>query len=201
MARHPFDQPPRVDEHQRRAMRGDELGQPIVDLGPGLAGHDRLERRGRQLQRQIAAAHMAAVDDGASAGTGSAPTRKRATSSMGLCVADRPMRVSGAPVSACRRSSDSARCAAALVARDRMNLIDDHRARRAQHFPAGFGGEQNVQRLRRGHDDVRRTLPHAARAPPARCRRCAPPCGSPHRAGRARRARRGCPRAAPRRLR
>ena len=38
-----------------------------------------------------------------------APTRNRATSSTGFCVADRPMRSSGRPHSASSRSSDSAR--------------------------------------------------------------------------------------------
>lgn len=43
---------------------------------------------------------------GASAGP---PTRKRATASIGFCVADSPMRGSARPVNASRRSSDSAR--------------------------------------------------------------------------------------------
>src|SRR5207247_1250932 len=38
-----------------------------------------------------------------------APTRKRATSSIGFCVAERPMRSRRSPQSAARRSSDSAR--------------------------------------------------------------------------------------------
>jgi hypothetical protein len=49
-----------------------------------------------------------------------APTRKRATSSMGFCVADRPMRTGRAPPcamhSACSRSSDSARWLPRLLA-------------------------------------------------------------------------------------
>ena len=42
-----------------------------------------------------------------------------------------------------------------------MNLVDDDRPRRRQHFAAGFGTEQDVQRFRRGHDDVRRRPAHA----------------------------------------
>ena len=41
-----------------------------------------------------------------------------------------------------------------------MNLVDDDRPRRRQHFAAGFGTEQDVQRFRRGHDDVRRRPAH-----------------------------------------
>ena len=43
------------------------------------------------------------------------PTRNLATSLIGFCVADKPMRVSGRPHSASRRSSDSARCAPRLL--------------------------------------------------------------------------------------
>ena len=49
----------------------------------------------------------------------------------------------------------------ALIRCKRMDLVDDHRARRRQHFAAGSGAEQDVERFRRGHDDVRRGAPHA----------------------------------------
>ena len=42
------------------------------------------------------------------------PTRKRATSSIGFCVADRPTRVNCPPVRCCNRSRESARCAPRL---------------------------------------------------------------------------------------
>jgi hypothetical protein len=42
------------------------------------------------------------------------PVRKRATSSIGFCVADSPMRTSGRPASASSRCNDSARCAPRL---------------------------------------------------------------------------------------
>ena len=43
--------------------------------------------------------------------TARVPTRKRATSSIGFCVADKPIRCSGGFVSAAKRSILSARCA------------------------------------------------------------------------------------------
>ncbi len=55
-----------------------------------------------------------------SARSAPAPTRKRATSSIGFCVADRPMRTGRAPPcamqSSCNRSSDSARWLPRLLA-------------------------------------------------------------------------------------
>ena len=46
--------------------------------------------------------------------------------------------------------------AAALAGRERVDLVDDHAARRRQHAPARVRAEQHVQRLRRRHQDVRR---------------------------------------------
>ena len=55
------------------------------------------------------------VDPGATTSTGREPPRKRATSSIGRTVADRPMRWAGSSSSSSSRSSDSARCAPRLV--------------------------------------------------------------------------------------
>ena len=49
---------------------------------------------------------------------------------------------------------------AAFVADHRVNFVEDKRARRLQHAPATFAGQQNVERFRRRHDDVRRPLGH-----------------------------------------
>ncbi len=50
--------------------------------------------------------------------------------------------------------------AAALRRGHRVNLVDDHRVRRRQHVAARPGAEQDVQRLRRRDDDMRRALSH-----------------------------------------
>src|SRR6185369_15656709 len=41
-----------------------------------------------------------------------------------------------------------------------MDLVENERASRFQHPPSAFAGQQNVKRLRRGDNDVRRTLRH-----------------------------------------
>ena len=86
---------------------------------------------------------------------------------------------------------------AALVRRERVDLVDDHRARGRQHRAAGVRAEQDVERLRRGDQDVRRRCGACGRARPAACRRCAPRCGCRRPAAPARAAPRGCRRAAP----
>ena len=43
---------------------------------------------------------------------------------------------------------------AAACADHRMDLIDDHHARGPEHLPAPFRSEQQIERLRRRHQDV-----------------------------------------------
>ena len=49
---------------------------------------------------------------------------------------------------------------ATLVVNHRVNLIDNQRACRAEHSAAAIAGQQDVERLRGGDDDVRRLLRH-----------------------------------------
>ncbi len=49
----------------------------------------------------------------------------------------------------------------ALAAGHRMQFVDDHALDRLQHRAARVGTEQDVQGLRRGHQDVRRCAAHA----------------------------------------
>ena len=51
---------------------------------------------------------------------------------------------------------------AALVRRDSVDFVDDHRPRGLEHRAAGLRAEQNVERFRRRHQDVRRTAAHPA---------------------------------------
>ena len=48
----------------------------------------------------------------------------------------------------------------ALVARDRVDLVDDHGVDRAQGFPPTRAGDQQVERLRRRDDERRRLADH-----------------------------------------
>src|SRR5262249_53430695 len=62
---------PRADEDERRAMLLRERRDARVDLGPGLVRADGLERRGRDLDRDVHRAAMALVDEDAfAAGAG-----------------------------------------------------------------------------------------------------------------------------------
>ena len=106
--------------------------------------------------------------------------RSASASPRGRCAAGR------SPHSAARRSSDSARCAPRLFgAMAWISSTITVRVRRPA-WPAGRRAEQDVERLRRRHEDVRRAAAHARRARRPACRRCAPRCGSRRPAGPAR---------------
>ncbi len=48
----------------------------------------------------------------------------------------------------------------AFVISNGVDLIDNHRFNIAEQFAAALGGEQNVERFRRGDQDVRRRFQH-----------------------------------------
>ena len=158
LPRHPLGEAAGIDEDQGRAMGLDQLGQPVVNLLPDFAGHHGFERRGRNFEGKVARPAMAGVDDPA-LGIGSDEKsghrldrllRRREADAQQRAAAER-----GQPLERDRQMR------AALVRRHRMNLVDDDRPRRRQHFAAGFGTEQDIERFRRGHDDVRRISAHA----------------------------------------
>ena len=71
------------------------------------------------------------------------------------------MRCGGRPVSFSSRSRLSARCAPRLVPGQRVDLVDDHVLHAAQDL-GGLARENQVQRLRRGDEDVRRVAHEVA---------------------------------------
>ena len=164
LARGALGHAPRVDEDERGAMRLDELGEAGVDLLPDLARHHRLERRQRHLDLQIAGAAMAGVDDAASGrgsalGAGADEEMRHLLDRLLRCrEADAEQRVAAKRGEALQREREMR---AALVGRHRMDLVDDHRARRRQHLPPGFRSQQHVERFGRGDDDMRRRAAHA----------------------------------------
>ena len=79
--RDPLGQPPRVDEHQRAAVRLDQLRQPLIDFAPMLVRADGRQLLRRHFQAQVEIAGVADVDDRASAESRS---RSRSDSDFGF---------------------------------------------------------------------------------------------------------------------
>ena len=101
--------------------------------------------------------------------SGPMPPRNAAMRSSGRWVALRPMRCGGATVAVLRRSSPQVLQAfqrerevrAALGAGDGVHLVDDHVLHTGQDLP-GLAGQQQVQALRRGDEDVGRVAREVA---------------------------------------
>ena len=136
-------------------MRLDEADQPAVDLLPDLVRHHRLERRARHLDREVHLALVTLIHNHARAARqkpGNFFNRllgSGKTDALQLAAADM--------VEALERQREM-RAAARLE--HGMDLVDDHHAGALEHRPRALGGEQEVKRLRRGHQDMRRRAQH-----------------------------------------
>ncbi|CAJ3327660.1 Uncharacterised protein [Burkholderia pseudomallei] len=159
MAGRALGHPARVDEHERRAVRGGQLRDAIVEALPHVVRHHGPERHGRQFQREIARARVAGVDDRAIERRVVAAADEKARDRL-----DRLLR-RGQPdarqLAADERVEPLERqreMAAALGVRERVDFVDDHGARAREHAPARFGRQQHVQRFRGRDENVRRVL-------------------------------------------
>ena len=147
-------------------MLARELREPRVDLLPDLVRHHRLERRRRAPRARDRArargrrrrSRTAAPSARAAARTPDQEARDLLDRLLRRRQADAHRRLRGQRGEPLERQREMA---AALVAGERVDLVDDHRARRREHPAARLRAEQHVERLGRRHDDVRRALAHA----------------------------------------
>ena len=158
MAGHALGQSAGVDEDDGRAVGSDEFREPVVDFDPDLIGHDRLQRRARHLQPQVPSPDVALVDDR----TGRTPgahqkVRHRLHGLRGRRDADPRRRTFTERLETLQRQRQMR---TALVSRDRMELIHDDGLHRAQHPAPRLGRQQDVERLRRRHQNVGRAPAH-----------------------------------------
>ena len=146
--------PARVREHERRAVFGDQLRQTVVDLAPLLVRGDGAEVGRRHFDPEIEVSAVADVDDRRqwhrradeeACGVFDRMHRCRETDAQRAAFAER--------VEAGEREGE---VAAALVAHERVELVDDDGADVCQQCTRAFRREHEVERLRRGDQDVRR---------------------------------------------
>ena len=160
---HPLGHLARVDEDQRGAVVPGVLGDAVEDVGHLTAAHDGLELGRGQLDGHLEVAGVAAVDDhGGRAVVVHAreqaghqverPLRGREADALEMAAALGDQRV---------ESLEAQRqVAAALVAGQRVHLVDDHGAHAAQQRPRRGGGQEEVERLGRRDEEVGRLLLH-----------------------------------------
>ena len=163
LVRHPLGHLARVDEHERRAMVTGVLGDAVEDVGHLAAAHDGLQLGGRELDRHLEVAGVPAVDDDRCltpvVHTGEEarhqvewPLRGREPDALQAAARLGHQRV--------ETLEAERQVAATLVAGQRVHLVHDHGAHAAQQGARGRRGEQQVEGLGRGDEQIRRLLLH-----------------------------------------
>jgi hypothetical protein len=157
---------PRVDEDERRVVLLDVRGDAREHVGHLLRRGHGLEVLLRQLDRQVQRAavpdvdHLAArtaVLQAAAGGVAHEQPRHRLDRSLGGREPD----AHGAPIAEPIEALEAEhQMRSALVARDGVDLVDDHRLDRAQDLAALLGGDHQEERLGRGDQDLGRLAQH-----------------------------------------
>src|SRR4051794_31610543 len=143
-------------------MRLDELGQPVIGLFPDLTRHDRLEWGVRQLEREVESPTVTRVYDRWEPGR------------LGSRAADQPLsdllnrlHRSGEPDALHRSTRDvcqplQGECQVCPTTRfnHSVDLVYDHRANGPEHLPAPLRGQQKIEGLRSGDENVGWLLQH-----------------------------------------
>ena len=183
-------QPSRVDEHQRRAMLVDQLDEAIVDLGPDLRRHDRFQRRspaprwrGRAGRTWPLSTMCMQSAPGNLAGMSAADQKTRDLFDRLLSrrQTDPGQPSAGQVLQALERQR---RCDAALVAVRARGFRRRSRCARSKASPARIAGRAGCRATPVWSPGCAAACAACARGRPAACRRCAPRCGSRHRAAR-----------------
>ncbi len=159
LVREAFGQPTGVHEHERGAVLEDQRGDAVEHVRHLLRARDRFELAFGQLDREVERALVPAVDD-----RGERPvTDQQASDGLDRALRGRQPDPVRPRVAQCLESLEREReVRAPLVARDRVDLVDDHGVDRLQRDAPARAGDQQVQRLRRRDHEARRG-PHHAR--------------------------------------
>ena len=162
--RKPFREPAAVHEHDRRAMRLDQLQQARIDRRPDRAADAPVDRLGvaglahvleRHDDLEIELLGRARVDE-----LDVAPARDEPADLLQRTLRRREPDPLERPVDEPREPFERERqVRAALRPRDRVHLVEDHRVDRREHR-LRLRGEDEVERLGRRDEDVRRVALH-----------------------------------------
>jgi hypothetical protein len=155
---HSLGQLPGVDEDQGGSVAGDVARDTVDDLAPLIARDRGLELAVGQLQRQIEAAAVPAVDDrGERLARPHQQAGRRLDRLDGGREADANRRMTGDCLEPLERERQMR---APLVAREGVDLVDDDCFHGGDRRPGPLGGQVQVKRFRRGHEEVRRPADH-----------------------------------------
>jgi hypothetical protein len=172
---HTLGQPARVHEHQRRPVLGDKLRDPVEHLAELLGGRHRFELATRDVELEIESTLMAEIDDPAgrrhARARGSAlPHQEPGQGRDGLLGGGEPDALGRCVAQLGEPLERERQMRAALVAREGVDLVDDHRVDGAEQLAAAPGGQQQIEGLGCGDQKVRGPAQHRG---PGRSRRVA----------------------------
>ena len=155
-----------VDEDEGGVVLDDQVGESVVDVVPLLAGGDGFEVGGGRLDAEVKIPLMTQVDSDAGAGVsrlvGSGEEGGQfLDGALGGGEADALGAAAGDVVEAFEREGQ---VAAAAVAGEGVDLVDDDGVDAAQGFARPLGREHQVEGLRGGDEDVGRAGDEGAAA-------------------------------------
>ncbi len=183
LVREPFRQSARVHEHDGRVVLGDELGDAVEDVAHLLGRGDGLELAVGQHEPEVELTEVPGVDDGGQGAVAHEQARHRLDRTLRGRQTDALRRGVGERVEPFERDRE---VRAALVACDRVDLVDDHGVDGAQHRSPAGARDEEIERFGRGDDEGGRSTQHRGALRRWWCLRCAPRRGASARRVRAR---------------
>ncbi len=155
---HPLGQHSGVDEDQRGSVAGDVGGDAVEDLAELVAGDGGFQLAVGQLERQVEAASVPAVDDGRHRlGRSHQQAGRRLDRFHGGREADADGGAFGHGLEPLQREGE---VRAPLVPGQGMDLVHDDRLHGGEGGPGALGGEVQVQGFGRGDQEVRGPADH-----------------------------------------
>ncbi|MNE15475.1 hypothetical protein D3C80_1083850 [compost metagenome] len=131
-----------IDEYQGGAVLAGQHGQTVIHQAPDIGGHDCVQWHGRHFQGQVAGAGMADVDNGAVP----APADQKLGHPFDRALCGRQANTAQrSATQGLQTFKAEGQVAAALVAGQGMDLVNDHRVHTGQALASGVGAEQHIQ--------------------------------------------------------
>ena len=168
--RQPLRHTPSVDENQRSAVLRNQLRHTVINRLGRLVGQHRLQGRIGQFNAQVEPPDMARINDVAIDNIPTAPLWRRG---VGGISHQKPRHLCNRLLGGGKSNSMQAPAGQTLQAFQRqrqmgtsfaadngVDFVYDDGAHRLQHPPAALASKQEVARLRRGHQNMRRLLQH-----------------------------------------
>ena len=158
MMRHPLNQPPGVDEDQCRTMLYRKLHDAGINLLPHFVGRDRTEKGRGYFDSEVKGALVTDVDDDR---ISTSITREKMRDIFNWFLGRRQADAKGWPIREMFEPFERKRkVRAAFVIGDGVDFVHDYGFNIAQNLSAALGCEQNIKRLGRRDQNVRRMFEH-----------------------------------------